>query len=197
MPATGPAAAKAADLTGRLCDALSAGPHRAATAPTPDADTAARELCVTLGALGLTGEDEVAAAASILFQARDATAALIGAAVLAPQPPESGHTTVRVQSVLRRQAPVQCTRRTAVADLPIGVALIPRGSDVWIFVAAAELGNGAPATFGSGPHGCPGAPAETAIAGEVLTILDEGGWRPVAGQRIDCGRTSGCRVVCW
>ena len=185
MGLTGPAAAKAADLTGRLCDALSAGPRRAATAPTPDADTAASELCATLRPLGLSDEDEVAAAASILFQARDATAALIGAAVLAPRPPESGHPAVRVQSVLRHQAPVQCTRRTAVADTPIGGAVIPRGADVWIFVAAAEPGNGGPATFGGGPHGCPGATAATAIAREVLTILDAGGWRPVAGQRID------------
>lgn len=181
----GPAAAKAADLTGRLCDALSAGPRHPAIATTPDADAAASELCATLRALGLSDEDEVAAAVSILFQARDATAALIGGAVLAPRPPESGQTAVRVQDVLRRQAPVQCTRRTAAADTPIGTALIPRGSDVWIFVAAAELGNGAPATFGSGPHGCPGAAAATVIAREVLTILGAGGWRPVAGQRID------------
>lgn len=185
MGLTGPAAARAADLAGQLCDALSAGPRRAATARTPDADTAASELCATLRQLRLTAGDDVAAAASLLFQARDATAALIGAAVLAPRPPESGHTAVRVQSVLRRQAPVQCTRRTAVADTPIGTALIPRGSDVWIFVAAAELDNGVPATFGSGPHACPGAHAATAIAGEVLTILDAGGWRPVARQRID------------
>jgi cytochrome P450 len=185
MGLTGPAAAKAADLTGRLCDSLSAGSRHAATGRTPDADTAASELCATLRALGLSTEDEVAAAAGILFQARDATAALIGGALLAPRSPESGQTAVRIQSVLRRQAPVQCTRRSASADTPIGGAVIPRGSDVWIFVAAAELGNGAPATFGSGPHGCPGATAATAIAGEVVTILDAGGWRPVAGQRID------------
>jgi cytochrome P450 len=194
MGLNGPAAAKAADRTGRLCDALSAGPRHAGTVRT--ADAAASELGAALRPLGLSDEDEVAAAASILFQARDATAALIGAAVLAPRPPESGQTAVRVQSALRREAPVQCTRRTASTDTPIGGALIPRGSDVWIFVAAAELGNGAPATFGGGPHGCPGAAAATAIACEVLTILDAGGWRPVAGQRIDYETRPNLRLPC-
>jgi cytochrome P450 len=180
-----PAAARAADLTGRLSDALSAGPHRAAAGPVPDASRAATDLCTTLRPLGLADEDEMAAAVSLLFQARDATAALIGIAVLASAGSEPRPTAVRVESVLRREAPVQCTRRSAVADSRIGAALIPRGSDVWIFVAAAELGNGTPATFGGGPHGCPGAPAATAIAREVLTALDAGGWRPVADQRID------------
>jgi cytochrome P450 len=179
------AAARAADLTGRLCDALSAGPHRATAGSVPDADQAASDLCATLLPLGLADEDEMAAAVSLLFQARDATAALIGAAVLASAGGEPGPTAVRVESALRREAPVQCTRRRAAADTTIGAAVIPRGSDVWIFLAAAELGNGTPATFGSGPHGCPGAPAATAIAREVLSVLDAGGWRPVADQRID------------
>jgi cytochrome P450 len=180
-------AARAADLTGRLCDALAAGPYRAGSARTAfaDADQAATDLCVTLRPLGLSDEDEVAAAASLLFQARDATAALIGAAVLAAAGSEHGLTAVLIESVLRRDAPVQCTRRTAAADATIGAVLIPRGSDVWIFMAAAEIGNGTPATFGSGPHGCPAATVATAIVREVLTVLHGAGWRPVAGQCID------------
>jgi cytochrome P450 len=185
MGLTERAAARAADLTGQLCDALSAGPHRAAAGPVTGADQAAAELCATLLPLGLGDEDEMAAAVSLLFQARDATAALIGAAVLASAGGEPGPTAVRVESVLRREAPVQCTRRSAAADTTIGAALIPRGSGVWVFLAAAELGNGTPATFGGGPHGCPGAPAAVAIAREVLTLLDAGGWRPVADQRIE------------
>jgi cytochrome P450 len=181
----GPGPADAAYLVGRLCDALSPGSRRAAPVRKPDADEAATALCAALRPLGLSHDDEVAAAVSILFQARDATAALIGAAVLASAGSEPGRTAVRVESALRRAAPVQCTRRTATADTMIGAALVPRGADVWIFVAAAELGNGTPATFGSGPHGCPGAAAATAIAREVLTALDAGGWRPIAGQRVD------------
>jgi cytochrome P450 len=185
MGLSGPGPADAADLVGRLCDALSPGSRRAAPVRKSAADEAASGLCAALRPLGLSDDDELAAAVSILFQARDATAALIGAAVLASAGSEPGRTAVRVESALRRTAPVQCTRRTAAADTTIGTALVPRGADVWIFIAAAELGNGTPATFGSGPHGCPGAAAAMAIAREVLTALDAGGWRPLAGQRID------------
>jgi cytochrome P450 len=193
-----PDATLAADLTGRLCEALAsprtpmgkpnAAADAAETADAPEADhagAAASQLCAVLRGLPLSSEDEVAAAASILFQARDATAALIGAAVLAPAPGEPSQTAVRVESALRREAPVQCTRRAAAADTTIGAAFLPSGSAVWIFVAAAELGNRTPATFGSGPHGCPGGSAATAIAREVVTALDAGGWRPVAGQRVE------------
>ncbi len=173
-------AVRAAEITGRLCDAIALGVTARAVA-----DQAARELCETLRPLAQTDSDELAASASILFQARDATAALIGASVLESTAHESLPTAVRVQSALRRQAPVQCTRRTAAADTTIGAAPIPRGASVWIFMAAAEPGNGTPATFGSGPHGCPGGPLASAIAREVVTALDAGGWRPVAGQPVD------------
>jgi cytochrome P450 len=173
-----PDAVCAAEITGRLCDALS-------SARTSDADVAASQLRAALRPLGTSGEDEMAAAVSVLFQARDATAALIGAAVLAAKDHAGDHPADRVETVLRHQAPTQCTRRFAVADATIGRAVIPRGSDVWIFVAAAETGSGVPATFGSGPHGCPGAEKAVAIARAVITVLESGGWRPVAGQRID------------
>jgi cytochrome P450 len=173
-----PDAACAAEITGRLCDAL-------ASARTSDADVAASQLRAALRPLGTSGEDEMAAAVSVLFQARDATAALIGAAVLAAEDDASNHPADRVETVLRHQAPTQCTRRTAVAATTIGRAVIPRGSDVWVFVAAAETGSGVPATFGSGPHGCPGADSAVAIARAVSTVLGNGGWRPAAGQRID------------
>ncbi len=171
------AAADAADPTGRFCDAVAGLPASAAAA-----DEAASGLCGMLRPLGLTGDDELAAAASILFQARDATAALIGAAVLASA---RDWVVDRVEHVLRNEAPVQCTRRSAAADTRIGAALVPHGSRLWIFLAAAELGRGLPATFGGGPHGCPGAQVATAITREVITVLDAGGWRPVAGQRIE------------
>jgi cytochrome P450 len=187
MGLDGPGAASAADATGRLGDALSA-------ARTFDADEAALQLGLTLRPLRLSSADEEAAAAGILFQARDATAALIGAAVLAPACAESRQTAVRVDSVLRRQAPVQCTRRAAVADTTIGAAVIPRGSEVWVFHAAAEIGNGRPATFGSGPHGCPAADEAIAIARAVVTVIDEEGWRPVSGQPVDFERRPNLRL---
>jgi hypothetical protein len=42
-----------------------------------------------------------------------------------------------------------------------------------------------PATFGAGPHGCPGAAHASAIAGQVVTVLRDDGWRPVTGQRVE------------
>jgi cytochrome P450 len=180
---------RAAELTGALCDALTpsllprqgTGPH---------ADTAAQELAALVAGLGSQDEEHLAAVISILFQARDATAALIGTAVLAG--PGTGNGSglrlspgQRVERVLRREAPVQCTRRTAVADALVGDAVIPAGAPVWIFVATAERGAAVPATFGTGPHGCPAAAHAVAMARQVVAVLDADCWYPVAGQRIE------------
>jgi cytochrome P450 len=208
-------AARAAILTGLLCDAVTP-----ALQPRPAeagaADAAAAELCALLATLrrlgspgrpassvrlgrparpGRSGEpgmlasqdERVAAAASILFQARDATAALIGTAILARSAAgqERRSPSQRVEHILRHEAPVQCTRRTATSDVHIGSAIIPEGAAVWVFVATAERGAAMPATFGTGPHGCPGAAHATAIARQVVAVVDAEGWRPVPGQRTD------------
>lgn len=195
-------AASAADLTGRLCDALAATAHRGARAGArrgaparaSDADEAASALCAALRSLGLSDDDEVAAAASILFQARDATAALIGLTVLASAAGRCGRAADRVERVLRREPPVQFTRRTAVVATTIGAAVIPRGSDVRILLTAATAGT--PGTFGDGPHACPGATAATVIAREFGTVLDADGWRPVPGQRVDYEPRPNLRLPC-
>jgi cytochrome P450 len=194
-------AARAAILTGLLCDAVTP-----ALQPRPAgagrADAAAAEVCALLSTvrspgrpvrpgrparLGSQDDEQVAAAASILFQARDATAALIGTAILAGSAAgrELRTPSQRIEHILRREAPVQCTRRTATADAHIGDAVIPAGAPVWVFVATAERGTGMPATFGTGPHGCPGAALATAIARQVVAVVDAEGWRPVPGQRTD------------
>jgi cytochrome P450 len=205
------AADRAAILAGLLCDALTP-----ALAPRgvslSAADAAAAELSAL--AAGRAGQDpeRIAAVISILFQARDATAALIGLAVLAGgadgtapgresaapgrETAAPGRETVapgretvapgrRIEQVLRRDAPVQCTRRTARADAAIGDVVVPAGAPVWIFMAAAERGSGIPATFGSGPHACPGAAHAAAIARPFVTVLEADGWRPTPGQRIE------------
>jgi cytochrome P450 len=178
-------AGEAAWLTGRLCDAVApAMPPRPGDGELDDADEAASALCALMSGLAPAGEaDAIAAAVSILFQARDATAALIGLAVLHTSDRESAHQ--RVQHVLRCDAPVQCTRRSTAAAAAVGDELLPAGSQVWVFVAAAERGTGVPATFGSGPHGCPGAAHAVAIARQVVTILDAEGWRPAPGQQVE------------
>jgi cytochrome P450 len=178
---------RAALLTGVLCDALTPV-LQPRTPPAGAADAAAEELEALFSArLQAANPERVAAAISILFQARDATAALIGTAVLAGasagRDPRSA--AQRVDQVLRHDAPVQCTRRTASADTPLADVTVPRGSAVWIFLATAEQGSGMPATFGSGPHACPGAAHATAIARQVLMVIDAEGWRPVSAQRVE------------
>jgi cytochrome P450 len=178
---------RAALLTGVLCDALTPAlqPRKV---PPGAGDAAAEELEALFGRrLRAVNPERVAAAISILFQARDATAALIGTAVLAGagdgRDPRSAAR--RVEQVLRHDAPVQCTRRTAVGDAAIADVTVPAGSPVWVFLATAEQGSGMPATFGSGPHGCPGAAHAAAIARQVVTVIGAEGWRPVRAQRVE------------
>jgi cytochrome P450 len=203
------AAQRAAALTGALCDAVTpslrprAGTARAGTARAgakSASDAAAVDLAALLASgLGTDDEDMVIAAISILFQARDATAALIGTTLLAGGrggPVAGGSTSVphRVEDVLRHEAPTQCTRRTAVAGTAIGDAAVPAGAPVWIFLATAERGTGVPATFGSGPHGCPGSAHAAAIASQVVTVVEADGWRLVPGQRIELEPRPNLRV---
>jgi cytochrome P450 len=188
-------AARAATLTGMLCDAVTPSllPREGTAAI---GDGAASQLTALMAGRWGQDDERVTAAVSILFQARDATAALIGTAVLAGgRAPGSGQSAAqRVEHALRHEAPVQCTRRTAPTEAQIGDAKIPAGAPVWIFVATAERGSGVPATFGSGPHGCPGAAHASAIARQVVTVLAAEGWHPVAGQRIDLEPRPNLRV---
>jgi cytochrome P450 len=178
-------AERAAALTGVLCDDVTP-----TLAPRPQTgsvgDTAAEALGGLLVATLGPGEDQAIAAISILFQARDATAALIGTAVLAGARSDAVLSVPQqIDEVLRREAPVQCTRRTARATTQVGDAVVPAGAGLWVFAATAECGAAVPATFGSGPHGCPAAAHAIAIARQVLTVLAAEGWRPVRGQRIE------------
>lgn len=193
------AAGRAAVLTAALCDAVTPTLRpREGTAGA--ADRSAVELAAVLAdGLGSADEDRITAAISILFQARDATAALIGTTILtgcrgAPRAGAVPSVAQRVDDVLRHEAPTQCTRRTAAAGVVVGDAEIPAGTPLWIFVATAERGTGVPATFGSGPHGCPGAAHATAIARQVVTVVEADGWHAVPGQRIELEPRPNLRV---
>jgi cytochrome P450 len=180
------AARRAATLTGTLCDALAPSLlPRSVTGNVTDA--AAAELTALMAGLAGADEEHAAALIGILFQARDATAALIGSALRAatgPGPADGAAAGRYVERVLRQSAPVQCTRRIAKTDVDVGGVVIPAGAAVWIFVATAEQGAGTPATFGSGLHGCPGAAHATTMARQVVAVLAAEGWRPVAAQHV-------------
>lgn len=168
--------------TGQLCDALA--PTLTPRARNSTGDKAARHLTDLLAPVGPWNAEQVAAAAGLLFQARDATAALIGAAVLTEEP-GGLDAAARVDATLRRHAPVQSTRRVTTDDVLLGGIPIPRWASVWLVLAAAEQGPPAlPATFGAGPHACPGAAHATALARGVLTALPAARWRPVPGQPV-------------
>lgn len=173
-----------ASLVGRLSDALAPSLSPLSAAP-GDGDEAAGELMAALAAVGPWDDEQVAAAAGLLFQARDATAALIGAALLAQQVPADRDAAASIEWALRHDAPVQCTRRTADVDVQLGGVTVPRGAPVWVVLAAAEKGPPSqPATFGAGPHACPAAAHAVALACGVLSALRTGAWQLVPGQPV-------------
>ena len=172
-----------ADLVAQVCRVLA--PRLGPPADPREGDAGADELVAVLTTAGPWDGEQVAAVAGLLFQARDATAALIGSTLLADRSRTGSGIETGIDATLRRQAPVQCTRRTATDDVRLGAAVIPRGAPVWLVLAAAEQGPPArPATFGAGPHACPGASHAIALARGVLSALDQGGWQPVPGQPV-------------
>lgn len=169
-------------LIAALCDALAPSIE---PRPLPDdIDRVAADLVERLRAPGFQNEEHLVAAVSVLFQARDATAALIGATLLAPVRHSDGSVDQWLESALQQDAPVLCTRRVALSEVLIGGTSISKGSAVWVMLNSAEPGFGSePATFGAGPHACPGARAARDIArGIVSAVL--AGWQPIPDQAV-------------
>ncbi|MDY7100979.1 MAG: hypothetical protein S0880_07310 [Actinomycetota bacterium] len=145
----------------------------------PDPDEVADAVTAAFGPLD---DETVVARVSILFQAMDATAALIG---VAARRLLGGHGRIErsdVERVARSEPPVQLTVRRLLEDVSVGSTTIPAGSDVVVGLAAAELAGGpgtgdgpVPWTFGRGPHRCPGAAQAGAITAGVLGALAAAG----------------------
>lgn len=161
------AARRASRLTGELCDALAPGLEP----PVVDGDEAARQL---LGLLAGMSDLDIAAV-SLLFQTRDATAGLIGGALLADAPSSAAPHAVegRVAHVLSTDPPVQSTRRRASVDLELAGRRIGAGEEVVVLLAAAVPGAvpGWDLAFGAGPHACPGRHLAVALATGVLCAV--------------------------
>jgi cytochrome P450 len=154
----------------------------------------ANGLAEAIGSAGVTGgpesggsraEERAVAAVSILFQARDATAGLIGLALCAAAGHPQAMAADLVRLAERGDPPVQCTRRVAARPVTIGGVTIPAGALVWVLLATADRGDPwPPATFGGGPHACPARLAATALARGVVGAILGGGWHPVPGQPV-------------
>jgi cytochrome P450 len=146
-------------------------------------------------AAGSRGEERAVAAVSILFQARDATAGLIGLALCAAAGHPQATAADLVRLAERGDPPVQCTRRVAARPVTIGGVTIPAGALVWVLLATADRGDPwPPATFGGGPHACPARLAATALARGVVGAILGGGWRPVPGQPVSYEPRANLRI---
>jgi cytochrome P450 len=115
-----------------------------------------------------------AAATGLLFQAYDATAALVGAAAARL---DGGPVRVDrlLDTALRADGPVQLTTRVAAEGLRVGGRAVPAGDRLVVVLAAAGTDPADAArrsfAFGAGPHACPGSRVALALAAGVLDAL--------------------------
>ena len=121
-------------------------------------------------------DDRAVAHVSVLFQAMDATAALVAAALVDHLgPPDGGaHPATPVP-------PIMLTTRTLATRCRIGDVTVPAGAPVVVHLGAATIATATPRaatgfTFGLGPHACPGVDVATATAGGIVDA--------VAGRRV-------------
>lgn len=160
----------AAAATRRLALALA---PPAGWAPTDPLRPAA-ELARLLGLPADLHGDEVANTVALCVQASDATAGLIGLAVLAAR--EHDDADAAVDGVLAQGGPVVRTSRWARRDLHLPSRTVPAGHEVVVWLAAAGL------PFGAGAHRCPGAEHARALACGVLEAVLASGLRPPTQQ---------------
>jgi cytochrome P450 len=166
---------------------------------------AAREGLLATLSRHARAEDQdrvVANGLGLLWQAYDATAALVGNTLVAlgriPSLRADHDLLAIVTEVARHDAPVQNTRRFLAEDAAIAGQPVARGEAVLVVLAAASRDpavNPDPAafdprrrapqlfTFGHGPHACPGATVATSIAAAGVETLLSLGIDPAALAR--------------
>jgi cytochrome P450 len=160
-----PAAAAAAR---RLALALAPPAGRPASDPLRPAAELARLLGLPADPRG----DEAANTVALCVQAADATAGLVGLAVLAARD-DAG---AAVDAVLTQGGPVMRTSRWARRDLHLPSGTVPAGREVVVPLAAAGL------PFGAGAHRCPGAEHARALACGVVEAVLASGLRPASRE---------------
>lgn len=126
---------------------------------------------------------------ALMQQAQDATAGLIGNAIVAWQrAPQALSGTGFVADVAARDPAVHNTRRHAAADVEIAGRRIAAGQGMVLLLVAGRLG------FGAGAHACPGERIALQVAAAALRTLHATGtlaklgpprgYRPLANARI-------------
>lgn len=174
-----PVAAVAA--TAALCRAVSP----LGDAPREDPRAAVAELAAQLGTD--PGDGRTINTIAVLFQAHDATAALIGDAVatLARHGWPDGDLDDVLVEANRLHSAVQLTSRLATAEVTVNGHQVAEGATVVLSLAAANRDPAAVAdpaafrpgratptwTFGDGRHGCPGRASALAIAAGVVEAI--------------------------
>jgi cytochrome P450 len=123
-------------------------------------------------------ETVVANAVGLLTQSWDATAGLIGNTLVALGRGDDAEDLPRVvEEVLRRDPPVQNTRRFVAEEVLLGGHRLQEGDAILVVLAAASRDRGAAEapTFGQGPHACPGARLARLIAQAGVERVLSGG----------------------
>jgi cytochrome P450 len=149
-------------LDGAVADAIVVGAAYLPGTADEDVDAAVDRL---RRLLERGGSEESAAAVAVLAQACEATAALIGnAIVLATERPElRGEVDALLQEVLLRAAPVRLMRRVSQQGEPVTL-------DIETAVRDSRPGE-PPLTFGSGLRPCPGEAEAMSLAAGVVEAL--------------------------
>jgi len=150
-----------ADLVGRFVAGIA--PQAA-----PDRVAAAHAAATALLALLDTLDDVMTAnLLGLLSQTYEATAGLIGNAIVARLRGDTRAAAVLVDAVLRDDPPVQNTRRFTAQPVDIGGVRIEAGQTILLVLAAARR------PFGQGSHECPGQALARTIATQALSHLGE------------------------
>jgi cytochrome P450 len=113
----------------------------------------------------------------LLSQTYEATAGLIGNAIVARLRGDARPVGELVDHVLRTDPPVQNTRRFTAADVEVAGVRIAAGQTILLVLAAAVE------PFGHGRHACPGQTLAKTIAQHALTALREHGPLPDVAWR--------------
>jgi cytochrome P450 len=156
----------------QLCLAL-APPH----SPAPgihDANLPGTLRRLVAPVIGERGTDEqIANVVAVLFQAMDATAGLIGNAVVAAhrREPTGSDIQALIATTNRDDPSVQLTTRVAAAPVRVAGHTIPAGDRIVVVLAAANHDTGTDFTFGAGLRPCPGRTHALALATGVVEAL--------------------------